>query len=475
MQELSNPVFRKRFKAQSWARQFFLALSIFLNDAVASGQPASRSYDSIAVDLFESSLRDGQSYETLRELTSTIGHRISGSPQAAKAVTWIETKMKKFGFENVHLESVDVPRWVRGDKEQATIILSDGSRVSMKSLALGGSIATPPDGITAEVIEVHSLDEARALGNRAKGRIVFYNRPFDPTKFNAFEGYAGAVDQRAYGAATAARNGAVLAIVRSMAPHIDDVPHTGLMLYNDSIPKVPGVAISTKDAGSLSELLKQQPHLKVFVRTTSQILSDVESSNVVGELVGSEFPNEVIVIGGHLDSWDVGQGAHDDGAGVVQSIEAIRLLKTLGLRPKRTIRAVAFMSEENGAWGGRAYAEKARPGERCVAAIESDRGGFMPRGFTTDADSIQFPGIAKWEYLFRPIMADRIMHGEGDADISWLAKNGVPLIGLYPESARYFSYHHTNEDTFDKVNKRELELGAACMAILSFVLAQEGL
>jgi carboxypeptidase Q len=439
-------------------------------------QPESQHlYDSLAVNLFKRSLAAGKAYETLHELTSTIGHRLSGSPQAARAVDWAEAKMKEFGFENVHREPCMVPHWVRGAPEQAAIILPGGTRIPIKILALGGSIGTPKKGITASVIEVHSLAEAAALGNRAKGKIIFYNRPFDRTKFDTFEGYGGAVDQRVGGAVAAASVGGVLSLVRSITPRLDDVPHAGGMWYNDSIPKVPGVAVSTVGAEKLSELLKKDPNLKVFVKTSCETLPDVPSCNVVGELRGTKRPGEVIVMGGHLDSWDVGQGAHDDGSGVVQSMEALRLLMDLGLRPERTVRVVAFMNEENGARGGRAYAAKERPGETPIAAIESDRGGFMPRGFTTDADSVHLEKLKQWESLFSPIMADRIMEGEGGTDISFLAKKGAIQIGLYPEPARYFSYHHTQEDTFDKVDERELELGAACMAILSYVIAQEGI
>jgi len=411
----------------------------------------------------------------LRELTSTIGHRISGSHQAAKAVTWAENRMKDLHFENVRLEEVSVPHWLRGDIEDAAIILPGAARVGLNMLSLGGSVPTPKDGITAEVIEVQSLGEVAKLGNRAKGRIIFFNRPFDPSKFDIFDAYAGAVDQRVGGAVAAARVGGVLAIVRSMAAGRNDVPHTGIMRYNDSIPKIPAIAISTLGADKLSDMLRTQPGVRVFVRTNPQTLPDVQSANVLAEFVGSQFPNEVVLIGGHLDSWDVGQGAHDDGAGVVQSIEAIRLLKQLGVRPRRTIRVVAFTSEENGIWGGRSYAAKNRPGERCIAAIESDRGAGLPQGFSTDADSTRFSKIVRWEHLFRPILADHIVRGEGGPDIFPLAKQGVPLFSLLSESSRYFNYHHTREDTFDTVNERELELGAACIAILSYVLAEEGL
>jgi len=240
------------------------------------------------------------------------------------------------------------------------------------------------------------------------------------------------------------------------------------------VPKVPTVAISTEGANQLSAMLKKDGGLRVYVKTSCETLPDVESANVVGELQGSEYPNEVILIGGHLDSWDKGQGAHDDGAGVVQSIEALRLLKQMGFKPKRTIRAVAFMNEENGGRGGEAYAARVRPGEKHLAAIESDMGGFMPRGFGVSTDSARFQSIARWAHLFSPIWADRIVQGGGGTDISYLQKQGVPQIALIPEMQRYFTYHHSDNDTIDKVDERELELGAACLAILAYVLAQEG-
>lgn len=450
-----------------------LLASIVLFSANALGQTTP--YDSLALNLFKMCLGSGRSYEALTELSTTIGHRISGSRQAEQAVQWAKKTMEEFGLENVHLEPVMVPRWVRGDVEEGTIILPDGKKIPVKITALGGSISTPGKGITAEVIEVHSFEELHALGDKSKGKIIFFNRPFDRTKINTFEGYGGAVDQRGAGAIEASKAGGVMALVRSMTPRLDDFPHTGGMGYNDTIPKVPGAAISTIGANKLAGLLKQHPRLKLYLKISSKTLPDVESANVVGELRGSEFPNEVVVIGGHLDSWDKGQGAHDDGAGVVQCMEAVRLLRQLGLRPRRTIRVVAFMNEENGGRGGQAYAEKKRPGEKHIAAVESDMGGFMPRGFAASTDSVRFANLVRWAPLFRPIMADRILPGGGGADISWLISQGVPQIALLPETQRYFNYHHTDDDIIERVEERELQLGAACMAILSFVLAQEGL
>ncbi len=434
-----------------------------------------RPYEAVANRVISEGLLHCSAWPYLADLTGNIGPRLSGSPHAAQAVEWGRKMMERLGFQNVHLESVMVPHWVRGKVEEASVLRSSGKTVPLKICALGGSIATPKRGITAEVVEVKSFAELRALRGGAKGKIVFFNRPMDRTKFYTFEAYGGAVDQRGEGAVEAARAGGVAALVRSMSTRIDDVPHTGAMGYNDSIPKVPTAAVSTRGAELLDSLLAVDPRLKVRFRQECETLPDVESANVVGELTGTEKPEEVIVVGGHLDSWDKGRGAHDDGAGCVQTLEALRLLKTLGFQPKRTIRAVFFMNEENGLRGGRAYAAKDRPGEKQIAAIESDAGGFTPRGFGISTDSVTFEKIARWAYLLTRIDADRFRRGGGGADISPLGTAHVPMIGLNVDSQRYFDYHHSDSDTVDKVNERELELGATAMAVLAYVLAQEGI
>ena len=452
-----------------------LFLSYVIQSLVAAQGIQSMSYDSLAAKIVAKALVDNKAYETLYELTTKVGSRVSGSPQAAKAVEWSKNTMTRLGFDNVHLEPVMVPHWVRGSVEQATV-LSNGSRtaIPLKIAALGGTIGTTKQGVTAEVVEVKSFDELRALGDKAKGKIVFFNRPMDRSLVSTFQAYGGAVNQRGRGAVEAARVGGVFALVRSMTTRLDDVPHTGAMNYVDSIPKVPTAAVSTKGAELLSELLSKEKNVKITVKLSAQILPDVESANVVGELRGSEKPDEVIVLGGHLDSWDKGQGAHDDGSGCVQSIEAIRLLKELGLKPKRTIRAVNFINEENGLRGGTAYAAKDRGNEKPLAAIESDAGGFSPRGFGI-SDSTAYAKLIKWTPLFASIGADRFVNGGGGADIGPLARKGAAVIGLNVDIQRYFDYHHSDSDTIDKVNERELALGAAAMAILAYVIAQEGL
>jgi len=456
------------------ANMFFIAiltLGIHLRSLGADSM-----YASLANRIITAGLAKEKAYGLLLELTTKVGARLSGSAQAAQAVDWAKGKMEEFGFEKVHLEPVMVPHWVRGPVEEASVINSGTSgNVSLKVCALGGSIATPEEGVTAQVMEVKSFDELQAHKEEAKGRIIFFNRSMDQSKVYPFEAYGGAVNQRGQGAIEAAKVGGVAALVRSMTTRLDDVPHTGSMSYVDSIPKVPAAAISTMGAERLSALIDREKHVAVRLKLTCQTLPDVESANVIAELAGSEKPQEVVVIGGHLDSWDKGQGAHDDGAGCVQVIEALRLFKELGLRPKRTVRAVLFMNEENGLRGGKAYAEKERPGEQHILAIETDAGGFSPRGFGVQADSLTFEKIARRASFLKPIDADRIRKGGGGADISELGKKGVPLAGLTVDAQRYFDYHHSDNDTIDKVNNRELELGAAAIAVLSYVVAEEGL
>lgn len=440
-------------------------------------------YEDVALRLITDGLASGQAYRMLSELTGTVGARLSGSPQADRAIEWGRRTMTGLGFDSVWLEKLMVPRWVRGPIEEAFALPSPGARpVPLSVCALGGSIGTPDGPIEAEVVQVKSFEELRAMGGRARGKIVFFNRPMDPSKINAFEAYGGAVDQRGQGAIEAARAGGVAAIVRSMTMRIDDEPHTGGMRYHDSIPKVPAAAISTIGAGILDSLLRAGKGLRVSLNLSCETLPDIEQANVIGEIRGSEFPDEVLVVGGHLDSWDKGTGAHDDGAGSVQAIEALRLIRAAGLRPKRTIRAVLFINEENGLRGGTDYASRRRGAERHILAMESDAGGFAPRGFGVSTDPAilgKEPAIvaklAAWEYLFAPIGADDISAGGGGADISPLGRLGVPCVGLHVEGHRYFDYHHSNNDTFDKVNDRELHLGASAMAILLYVIAQEGL
>lgn len=427
--------------------------------------------------IYNEELTRGECYATLDYLCNGIGGRLSGSPQAAAAVKYMFGKMISCGFDTVYLQPVMVPHWVRGAREEA-FIAKGRQKFDVRICALGGSVATPATGIDAEVIEVRSLAELKQLGvEKVKGKIVFFNRPMDPTLIHTGAAYGGAADQRSLGPAEAGRYGAVGVVVRSLTLANDDYPHTGMTRYNDSIPKIPACAISTKGADALSHLLrlKSAGQVRMFFKQHCQILPDEPSYNVVAEMKGTEKPDEVIVAGGHLDSWDNGQGAHDDGAGCVQSVEALRLIKVLGLRPKRTLRVVLFMNEENGVKGGLEYARLAEADKqhKHIAAIESDAGGFTPRAFgVDDSSAVQF--LKKWESIFEPYGIEQIRRGGGGVDIGPLAKQGTVLIGYIPDSQRYFDYHHTEVDTFDKVNKRELELGAAAISSLMWLLSEEG-
>ncbi len=427
--------------------------------------------------LLQAGLKNNTAHTLLSELVTRAPQRLTGSAGARKAVDLTMKMMDSLGFQEVHAESVMVPHWVRGKRETA-VILQAGKRAgrAVAVCALGGSVATPRSGVTAEVIEVRSFEELARMGDAAKGRIVFFNRPMDPTKLHTFEAYGGAVDQRAGGAVRAAQAGGVAALVRSVTLAHDHVPHTGVMGYKDSVSKVPAAAISTNDADTLSTLLKRDPHLRLRLVLDCQMLPDVPSANVVGQITGTEKPEEVIVVGGHLDCWDKGQGAHDDGSGCMQAIEAVRLLKELDIRPKRTIRAVMFMNEESGTRGGKGYVvAPRRANERHVAAIESDRGGFAPLGFFVQGDSSLADYVQQWQPLFAGIGTGRIQKGSGGVDISPLVATGVPGFGLDVEDFRYFDYHHSANDTLDKVSPRELEMGAIVEALLCYLIAEEGL
>jgi carboxypeptidase Q len=426
--------------------------------------------------IYDEALLRGQSYENLRYLTGQIGGRLSGSPQAEQAVQWGKNTMEKLGLDRVYLQEVMVPHWVRGAKEKAEIKGDKGKGVDMNVCALGGSVGTGGK-IKAQVVEVKSWAELAALPDgQVKGKLVFFNRPMNPTYIETGQAYGEAGDQRRNGAIEAAKRGAVGALVRSLTLAHDDFPHTGTMRYDEQVTKIPAAALSTDGADHLSQLLKADPGLTFELEMSCQTLPEVKSYNVVGEIKGSKYPNEVIVVGGHLDSWDLAQGAHDDGTGCVQSIEALRLLKAAGLKPERTVRAVLFMNEENGVRGGTKYAELAKAaGEKHLAAMESDGGGFTPRGFNIEAPAATVKKIQQWQPLFRPYGSTQFTAGHSGTDIEPLKEQAKALIGYDCDDQRYFDIHHTAADTFDKVNRRELELGGASMASLIYLLSKYGL
>jgi hypothetical protein len=441
-----------------------------------------KAQDSLMIrKIYDEELVNGQCYGNLHYLCKNIGQRISGSANAQKAVEWGKKLMESYGFDRVFLQPVMVPHWVRGAKEEAAIIKGD-SRISVHIAALGMSVATPANGITAPVIEVQSLKELETLGESIiKGKIVFFNRPFDPKFIQTLGAYGTAGDQRFAGPAAAAKYGAVGVIVRSLTESLDYYPHTGATLFVKDGINIPAAAISTIEANKLSIMLKMRslPAVKFYFKQSCQTLPDAPSFNVVGEMKGTENPNKFITVGGHLDSWDLAEGAHDDGTGIMQSVEALHLLKVLGYKPKNTIRAVFFINEENGDRGGNKYAELAAQNkEEHIAAIESDLGGFTPRGFTFDGVS---PALIRninnnWGPLLAPYGSNTLVAGGGGTDIDPLKEQSknVVLIGYLPDSQRYFDVHHTPNDVFENVNKRELELGAASMASLIYLIDLHG-
>ncbi len=424
--------------------------------------------------IYDEALSSGESYERLDYLSNQIGGRLSGSINYERSVKWGKEELDLIGLDSVWLQPVMTPKWVRGAPEYAHIESSPGNTISVPIAALGGSISTPSIGISSNIIEVKSFDELNNIGKDSiNGKIIFFNRKMDPTLINTFQSYGGSVNQRTQGAAIAAKFGAIGVIVRSMTTTLDDYPHTGSMYYDGLTlnERIPAAAISTNGAELLSSMLSLNPNIKFFFRQNSKNFPDVLSYNVIGQIDGSERSDEIIVVGGHLDSWDLGDGSHDDGAGIVQSMEVLRILKILNYKPKRTIRVVLFANEENGLRGGNKYAELAKKNnESHFFALESDAGGFTPRGFSFDTSENEFNSLKEFEKLFNQYGIDNFIIGGSGADIGPLKDGKVILAGLRPDPQRYFDYHHAASDTFDKINKRELELGAAAMTALVYLL-----
>lgn len=422
--------------------------------------------------IYNTALSEGEAYEDLRSLCKDIGARITGSAEAEMAVYWGEAKMKEYGFDKVYLQEIQVPHWERGTKEAGWIKSKDGKLIKVHLLALGGSIGTNGT-MEAEIIEFATLDDLKkAKAKKVKDKIVFINQHMDEQKINTFRAYGGCYAMRGFGAVEASKLGAKAVLIRSLGLPVDEHPHTGSMHYLDSIERIPAAALSTKDADQLSEIL-MNGKASFVMEMDCRAYPDTISYNVIGELTGTDHPEEIISFGGHLDSWDTGEGAHDDGAGIVHCLEALRILKTLKYKPKHTLRLVFFMNEENGNRGGQSYARiVSEKGEQQIAAVESDRGGFAPRGFHCD-------GSEEYVQLLQSFEAD-LMHydlhvfekGYGGVDIGPLKKYypEIPLFGFVPDSQRYFDFHHAPSDVFENVNKRELELGAAAVASLLHLL-----
>ena len=421
-------------------------------------------------------LMHGTCYDNLRVLCKQVGHRLSGSPAAAKAVQWGIDAMQAAGADKVYLQPAWVPHWERG-KEWLQLQLGKGGKyVTVPMLSLGNSQGTDGREIDAPIIMVNTLDELNALSPEAvQGKIVFCNYRFRQDLVNTFNGYGDAIWLRGAAPSIVGSKGGAAVIIRSLSTGIDDYPHTGTLRYVDSIRKIPGVSVGNMTADKL-ETACNAGTINAKLVTSSRMLDSVLSYNVIGELRGTDYPDEVITAGGHLDSWDVGEGANDDGAGCVQSIEILHAIHASGLRPKRTIRAVLFMNEENGARGGRAYEDTAANSrEKYLLALESDAGGFSPRGIGLEMPEHQKDKIRAWQPYFRELNVYDFSLEESGTDIGPMKKLGVPLAGLMPDSQRYFDVHHTNNDVFENVNHRELKLGAAAMAYLVWLVSEHGL
>lgn len=460
---------------------FMITLSSYSLAQMPSPHQDSITDKEMISEIYRTTLRSSQAYTWLHTLCFQVGHRLSGSPASAEAVRLMKSIMDTMAFDTVFLQEVMVPYWNRGEQEILKFTLKSGKVLRMKALAIGNSIGTGEDGLMVnEIIEVPSIDSLNKIPReKIEGKIVFFNGPMDSLLISTFTAYGRAVGQRVLGASNAAKYGAEAVIVRSMTTETDTIIHTGTLYYLEEQPEIPALNISTADADFLSRLIRNNEIESIYMRTTCGMHGKVLSHNVIGEITGSMYPDQIILVGGHLDSWDVGQGAHDDGAGCVQSMDVVNIFTRMNYTPKHTIRVVLYMNEENGSAGAKKYAEIAREkGLFHLAAIESDAGGFTPRGFGfsahPDVKEKYLMQVISWQPLFTPYGISLRFGGSG-ADVSKLKFQKGLLGGLRPDSQRYFDYHHTIEDTFDKVNSRELELGAAAMAALVYMIDKHGL
>jgi carboxypeptidase Q len=457
---------------------YVLLLTILCVNVTTQAQDQSYdTNDSLVVrSIFDEALTNGESYANLNYLCKVIGKRITGSQAADDAVSWSKSVVQEYGVDSLYMQSVEAEHWIRGEKE--SVAISEDIAILLNACSLGGSVST--DGpLQADVVEVSGMDELKAYGvGELTGKIVFLNEPMDKKKINTFNAYGACVAQRYSGASEAAKRGAVAVLVRSLTTLTDAYPHTGSMGYENGVAKIPAAAIATQDADVLHRYIDSLGAAKVTMNL-SCYTSDrvVNTHNLIAEIKGSENPEQIIVFGAHIDSWDKGEGAHDDGAGVVQCMEVLRLFNEMGLKPKNTIRMVLYMNEENGNRGGNTYAENAKEsGENHICAIESDRGGFSPRGFSIDGTDSQLVAVSSWQKLLEPYGLHYFKKGYGGVDIGPLKKKenrvneNLFLMGLYPDSQRYFDYHHSADDIFENVNQRELELGGASMATMLYLV-----
>lgn len=459
-------------------KSFTILLLIFLHSVLfAQDSETKKSNEKFIRDVYTEALTRGHAYEDLRFLCKEIGARITGSTEAQMAIEWGQEKMTNYGLQT-RLHEIQVPHWERGTKEVFYLKTSEGTHIKLRGLALGGSVGTNGT-LRGNLIEFESLDALKAASpEMVKGKIVFVNQAMDAKQIQTFKAYGGCYPLRGNGASIAAEKGAIGSVIRSLGLASDPHPHTGSMYYADGIDKIPAAAICTADADKIHGLFKKNPKqdIELVMEMDCRSFPDAISYNILGEIKGSAYSDEIITVGGHLDSWDTGEGAHDDGAGIIHCLEAFRILKEMNYQPKHTLRLVFFMNEENGNKGGKTYAKWVKENEeKHFAAIESDRGGFAPRGFTCDGSDEQ----VEWLNSLAPIFKDYDLHvfekGYGGVDIGPLKESypDIPLFGFVPDSQRYFDMHHSPNDVFENVNKRELELGAAAIASFIYILDQK--
>lgn len=436
------------------------AALIALPITLAAQAPIS-SYQPTADRIIQTALADSSAYDRLGRLVDTFGHRLSGSASLERAIDWVLAEMKKDGLDNPRTQPVKVPHWVRGAE---SVDLISPRPLSLAMLGLGGSIGTPKAGITAPVLVVSSFEELEARKAEAKGKILLFDA--------AFTNYGETGRYRRVGAIAAAKAGAVALLIRAVGPYGIQTPHTGSMSYDSSVVKIPAASITMEASMMLHRMQQRGDKVVVRLKMEAKVLPDADSRNVMAEIVGREHPEEIVVLGGHIDSWDVGQGAMDDGGGVVAAWEAVKLLKRLGLTPRRTIRVVGWTNEENGTRGAQAYRDSVgREVDKYVLAIESDEGTFRPTGFGFTGSDAALTTVRQIGALLHSIDADSIAVGGGGADIGPLMQSGVPGMGLEVVGDRYFWYHHTNGDTLDKVNPEELARCVATLAVMAYVAA----
>jgi carboxypeptidase Q len=428
--------------------------------------------DSVIVrSIFNNELSSRITVQTLKILCTNAPKRLAGSTASMKAILLMKDIIQSYHPDTVFLQEVKVIPWSRGNTEKALVYFNN-KKIKLHALAIGGSVATRNEGVRARVIEVRGLEELKRIGReKIEGNIVFFNEPMDPTFISPSAAYNKAGQQRVWGASEASKYGAKAVVVRSMTQSYDEVVHTGIMHYKDSVTQIPAISISTMDADSLSRMLKINPSTEIYFRTSCSTLPMTTSYNIIAEIKGTEKPEEVITVGGHIDSWDVCDGAHDDGVGCIHAVEVLRMFRQLGIQPKRTVRIVIFIDEEMFQFGAAKYAESvAEKREKVYAAFESDSGGFLPLGFGCSSDNTAYSQFLQLQKYFGPYKMTDFIKGHGEVDIMPLGKFGVPLLSLNTDKQRYFDYHHSEKDHFESVNPRELQFGCAATVSLIYLI-----